>query len=72
MSTMGGYRFDLLPLPTDEGGGFVVSFPDILGCLGAGDTVEEALEDGQRALLASLDAFKAVDRTPPAASANPA
>jgi antitoxin HicB len=72
MSTMGGYRFDLLPLPADEGGGFVVSFPEILGCLGAGDTVEEALEDGQRALLASLDAFKAVDRKPPEASANPA
>lgn len=71
MSAMGGYRFDLSPLPADEGGGYVVSFPDIPGCLGAGDTVEEALEDGQRALLASIDAFKAVDRKPPDPSANP-
>jgi antitoxin HicB len=71
MSAMGGYRFELLSLPADEGGGYVVSFPDIPGCLGAGDAVEEALEDGQKALLASLDAFKAVDRKPPEPSGGP-
>jgi predicted RNase H-like HicB family nuclease len=72
MNTMGGYRFELTPLLLEEGGGYVVSFPDIRGCLGVGATVEEAIEDAQMALLASLDAFKAVDRKPPEPSAKPA
>jgi len=41
-----------------------VRFPDIPGCLGVGDTPEEAVEDGQQALFACLDALKAVDRPP--------
>jgi predicted RNase H-like HicB family nuclease len=69
MNAMGGYRFELTALPLKEGGGYVVKFPDIPGCLGVGDTVEEAIEDAQKALLASLDAFKAVDREPPGPSA---
>ena len=72
MNTMGGYRFELASLPPEDGGGYVVSFPDIRGCLGVGSTVEEAIEDAQKALLASLDAFKAVDRKPPPPSAAPA
>lgn len=65
MNAMGGYRFELTVLSPEEGDGHLVSFPDIPGCLGVGDTVEEAIEDAQKALLASLDAFKAVDRRPP-------
>ncbi len=38
--------------------------------LGVGDTPEEAVEDGQKALFACLDALKAVDRAPPAPSAS--
>jgi antitoxin HicB len=72
MSDLSAYRYDLAPLPSEEGGGYVVSFPDIPGCLGVGDTPEEAVEDGQKALFASLDALKTVDREPPAPSAPPA
>ena len=71
MSAVGDYRYEVMRVPPEEGGGFVVSFPDIPGCLGVGDTIEEAIEDGQKALLASLDAFKAVDREPPGASPGP-
>jgi predicted RNase H-like HicB family nuclease len=59
------HRYEVAPLPEEEGGGFVVSFPDIPGCLGVGDSEEEAIEDGQRAMVAALDAFKGVDRRPP-------
>jgi predicted RNase H-like HicB family nuclease len=66
------YRWGIAPLPPEEGGGFVVSFPDIPGCLGVGDTEEEAIDDGQKALFAALDAFRGVDRDPPQPSAPPA
>jgi antitoxin HicB len=75
MTIMGdpkAYRWEIAPLPAEEGGGFVVSFPDIPGCLGVGDTEEEAIEDGQRACYAALDALRGVDRDAPVASAPPA
>ncbi len=59
-------------LPSEEGGYWVVSFPDIPGCLGVGDTAAEAEADAQTALAACLDAFKAIDRAPPVPSKLPA
>ena len=44
------YKVEILP-DTEEGG-FVVSFPELPGCLSVGNTVEEALinaEDAKRA-----------------------
>jgi predicted RNase H-like HicB family nuclease len=72
MSELSAYRYAVAPIPLEEGGGYIVSFPDIPGCLGVGDTSEEAVEDAQQALFACLDAFKAVDRSPPVPSAPPA
>ena len=72
MSDLSVYRYDVAPIPPEEGGGYIVRFPDIPGCLGVGDTPEEAVEDGQQALFACLDALKAVDRPPPVASTPPA
>jgi predicted RNase H-like HicB family nuclease len=62
------YRYELAPLAAAEGGGYVVSFPDIPGCLGVGDTEEAAVADGQKALFACLDALRAVGRLAPAPS----
>lgn len=59
------YPHELRPLTPEDGGGFVVSFPDIPGCLGVGDTPEEALADAREALFACIDALKAADRLPP-------
>jgi antitoxin HicB len=71
MSDLGAYRYAAAPIPPEEGGGYVVTFVDIPGCLGVGDTEEEAIEDGQKALFACLDALKAVDREWPIPSAPP-
>lgn len=46
------YRIELIP--DTEDGGFVVSMPELPGCISQGDTVEEALEmirDAQRGWL---------------------
>ena len=39
------YRLELV-LDTEEGG-FVVSYPELRGCLTSGETVEEALKNAQ-------------------------
>ncbi|MFG1306261.1 type II toxin-antitoxin system HicB family antitoxin [Xanthobacter autotrophicus] len=59
------YPVTVAPIPPEEGGGFVVSFPDVPGCHGVGETEEAALADGRQALFACIDALKAADRTPP-------
>ncbi|MBQ7728031.1 MAG: type II toxin-antitoxin system HicB family antitoxin [Clostridia bacterium] len=41
------YKMELTPVP-DEGG-FVVSFPELPGCLTSGKTAEEALENARDA-----------------------
>ena len=46
------YSIYLTPLPSDEGGGYLVTFPDLPGCLADGETIEEALQEAR-------DAFEA-------------
>lgn len=67
MSERPDYRATVSRAPPEEGGYYVLSYPDIPGCLGVGDTEAEAREDARLALIAVLDALKAVDRLPPQA-----
>jgi antitoxin HicB len=62
------YASKIQQLSSEEGGYWIVSFPDIPGCLGVGDTAADAEADAQTALAACLDAFKAIDRAPPVPS----
>ena len=48
------YRIELTPDP-DEGG-YVVSFPELPGCLAQGETVAEAVANAQNAKTAWLEA----------------
>lgn len=45
------YPFEIRPLPAIDGGGYLISFPDLPGCTADGDTIEEALVNGRDALL---------------------
>ncbi len=40
------------PLPADEGGGFLVTIPDLPGCVADGATVDEALAEARDAFAA--------------------
>lgn len=53
------YRFHMRPLNEKEGGGFVVEFPDLPGCVADGETEEEALHNAKDAVDAWIDAAKA-------------
>nr|VFJ58281.1 MAG: Predicted nuclease of the RNAse H fold, HicB family [Candidatus Kentron sp. DK] len=59
------YSLVLRPLMEDEGGGWLVSFPDLPGCLSDGETPEEALANGKDALSAWLRAAEETGREIP-------
>jgi antitoxin HicB len=42
------------PLSKEEGGGYLVEFPDFPGVISDGETPEEAIRNGQDALAAAL------------------
>jgi hypothetical protein len=42
------YRFTIRPLAEDEGGGFLIEFPYLSGCMSDGQTIEGAITNGQR------------------------
>ena len=52
------YPFEVRPLSLEEGGGFLVSFPDFAECISDGETVEDAIENGRDALKATIAALK--------------
>ena len=43
------YSINLSLVPEDEGGGYLVTFPDLPGCIADGDTVEEAIAESRDA-----------------------
>jgi len=40
------YPFTVRPLAAEEGGGYLIEFPDLPGCVSDGETVEEAIANG--------------------------
>ena len=46
------YPFDLRPLSKTEGGGWLVTWPDLPGCMSDGATPEDAIRNGREAFAA--------------------
>lgn len=59
MAKLTDYPFEVRPLSDDDGGGFLVSFPDFAECISDGETIDEALENSRDALQATIAALKA-------------
>jgi antitoxin HicB len=66
MSKLADYPFEIRPLSAEEGGGFLISYPDFSECISDGDTVDEALKNGRDALKATVAAMKAKGLAVPA------
>jgi antitoxin HicB len=66
MSKLTDYPFEIRPLPPEDGGGFLISFPDFSECISDGETVDEALKNGKQALKATIAALKAKELPVPA------
>lgn len=52
------YPFSIRHLSKKEGGGYLIEYPDLPGCISDGETVEEAIQNGQDAVTCWLDAAK--------------
>ena len=59
------YQFKVRPLSKDEGGGYLVEYPDLPGCMSDGETIEEAIANGREALRDCIDVFRESGRKLP-------
>jgi|SRR5271170_2038340 len=66
------YRFTVRPLTEEEGGGYLVEFPNLPGCMADGETIEEAIADGEDAKRCWIAAMKEAGRPVPGPSTDPA
>ncbi|MGH6900811.1 MAG: toxin-antitoxin system HicB family antitoxin [Geminicoccaceae bacterium] len=66
MATRLDYPFQVRPLADEEGGGYLIEFPDLPGCLSDGATIEAALASGADALRSWIaTAWEFGDPVPP-------
>ncbi len=49
------YSFKILPLSEEDGGGLLIYFPDLKGCMSDGETIEEAITNGYDAVQGWID-----------------
>jgi len=65
MTSNFNYPFELRPLEQEEGGGWLIVFPDLPGCMSDGETPEEAVANGRDAVSAWIKAARDADREVP-------
>ena len=58
-------RFEVRPLSLDEGGGYLVEFPEYPGCVADGETPEQAIAEGADALKSYLATLLELGRAVP-------
>jgi antitoxin HicB len=59
------YPFEMRPLTEAEGSGWLITFPDLPGCMSDGETPEEAIKNGEDALKCWIQACKESGREIP-------
>ena len=62
-------HFEVRPLPDEDGGGYLIRFPDYPGCIADGETPEEAIRAGADALRSYKTTLKELGRPVPVAEA---
>ncbi len=46
------YAINIAPIPEEEGGGYLVTLPDLLGCIADGETIDTAIGEARDAFTA--------------------
>lgn len=59
------YPFSVRHLSPEEGGGYLIEFPDLPGCMSDGETIEETIENGKDAAACWISAAKESGRAIP-------
>ncbi len=57
------YPFSIRHLSSEEGGGYLIEFPDLPGCISDGETIEETIQNGKDAVDCWIAAAKELGRT---------
>jgi antitoxin HicB len=65
------YAHIISPVSEDEGGGFLITFPDLPGCMSDGETEAEAVRNGRDAFIAAVSALLHMGRKIPSPSFHP-
>lgn len=50
------YPFEIRPLSAEDGGGYLITFPDLPGCMADGETPEDAIREGRDAFRCWMQA----------------
>jgi antitoxin HicB len=66
------YQFTVRPLSKEEGGGYLVQYPDMPGCMSDGETIQQAIANGREALQDCIDVFRESGRKIPKPTIEPA
>jgi antitoxin HicB len=59
------YPFVIRHLTKEEGGGYLIEFPDLPGCMSDGETIDDAIANGHDALSAWMIAAREMHRLVP-------
>ena len=43
------YPFEIIPGNPNEDGGYAIYYPDLVGCVSVGDTIDKAIKNGEEA-----------------------
>ena len=52
------FPFSISILPAEEGGGYLIEFPDLQGCISDGATIDQAIGNGKDAISCWIDTAK--------------
>jgi len=59
------YAHIVSPLPKEDGGGFLITFPDLPGCMSDGKTIADTIENGRDAFQGWISAWVDMGRAVP-------
>lgn len=62
------YPVIIAPLPSEDGGGFLATVPDLPGCMSDGDTPEEVIVNVQDAIVTWIEAAQDMRHAVPSPS----
>ena len=65
------YMHEITSLPDEEGGGFLITFPDLPGCMADGESIEETVTNGRDAFGAWISAVLDMGKPVPMPTAKP-
>ena len=65
------YAHIVSPLPEADGGGYLITLPDLPGCMADGETEAQAVENGRDAFISVVSALTDMGRDIPAPSFTP-